>query len=122
MTHCLVVDDSDVIRKIATHVARSFDFDVSEAENGKEALERCKAQMPDIILLDWQMPAMTTSDFLTALRINHPGKKPYILYCVTENDPIDIARVLSAGADDYIQKPYDSDGIAAKLHAAHLLA
>jgi two-component system chemotaxis response regulator CheY len=121
MKRCLVIDDSDVIRKIAGHVFRSLDFDVSEAENGRDALEKCQAQMPDVILLDWHMPVMGSMEFLAALRPAHQARKPHILYCTTENDPVDIARALSSGADDYIMKPYDGDGLAAKLQAAGLL-
>lgn len=121
MKHCLVIDDSDVIRKIAGHVLQSLDFEVSEAENGREALEKCQARMPDVILLDWHMPVMGSLEFLAALRPAHQPKKPHILYCTTENDPVDIARALSIGADDYIMKPYDGDGIAIKLQAAGLL-
>ena len=55
---CLVVDDTDVVRKVARHIFQSFKFDSREADTGQAALDACQAAMPDAILLDWQMPAM----------------------------------------------------------------
>ncbi|HEX8378943.1 MAG TPA: response regulator, partial [Allosphingosinicella sp.] len=58
MKSCLVVDDSKVIRKVARHILETLDFSVEEAEDGREALERCETRMPDVVLLDWIMPVM----------------------------------------------------------------
>ena len=68
MRSCLVVDDSKVIRKVARHILETLNFTVDEAEDGREALARCEASMPDVILLDWNMPVMSGMEFLRALR------------------------------------------------------
>ena len=68
MKSCLVVDDSKVIRKVARHILEGLDFSVSEAADGREALDACLASTPDVILLDWNMPVMSGMDFLRALR------------------------------------------------------
>jgi two-component system, chemotaxis family, chemotaxis protein CheY len=115
MGHCLVVDDSDIIRKVARHILEEVNVTSTEAENGPEALERCKTAMPDIILLDWQMPAMSAVDFLTLLRRQPRGDQPVVIYCTTENDASDIAKAIEAGANDYILKPFDRESIGAKL-------
>jgi two-component system, chemotaxis family, chemotaxis protein CheY len=120
MKHCLLVDDSDVIRKITKQLLSGLSLELSEAENGQRALEACQARMPDAILLDWHMPFMTGVEFLSALRQQPDGDKPIVFYCTTENDPVDIARALAAGADEYILKPYDRDGIRQKLIATGL--
>ena len=120
MRHCLVVDDSDVIRKVAKHLLTDLAFETSEAENGQEALERCNVRMPDAILVDWHMPVMSGMEFLSSLRLQPQGSKPVVFYCTTENDPIDIARALAAGADEYILKPYDREAIRAKFADAGL--
>ena len=120
MKHCLVVDDSEVIRKVARRILKTMNFEVSEAENGQEAIERCQMRTPDAILLDWQMPVMSGVEFLGSLRLANLAKRPFVIYCTTENDPSDIARAFAAGADEYILKPFDREAIEAKMTDAGL--
>jgi two-component system chemotaxis response regulator CheY len=120
MKTCLIVDDSNVIRKVASHILESLGCALNEAESGEAAIEHCQQQMPDVVLLDWNLPRMSGIDFITALRRLPNGQKPVVFYCTTENDPIDIARALSAGGDDYIMKPYDRAGVHAKFVEAGL--
>ncbi len=118
MPSCLVVDDSDVIRKVARRILEGLDFSVTEAATGQDALNACKSVMPDLVLVDWHMPGMSGIEFTALLRNTERGASPAVIYCTTENDPGDIARALAAGADDYLMKPYDKVSIAAKLAAA----
>ena len=115
MKTCLVVDDSRVIRKVACRILNEFLFETAEAENGAEALMICRRTMPDLILLDGQMPQMTGLEFLRSLRSETKGNHPVVLYCTTENDVGHIGEVLGAGADEYILKPFDKGLIATKL-------
>ena len=62
MKTCLVVDDSSVIRKIASRILGEMDFRIVEAEDGEKALEVCKRELPDAVLLDWNMPVMEASN------------------------------------------------------------
>lgn len=120
MKHCMIVDDSEIIRKVAKQLLKDMTFETSDAENGQDALERCNARMPDAILLDWHMPVMSGIEFLSSLRMQPGGDKPIVFYCTTENDPIDIARALAAGADEYIMKPYDREAIRSKFAEMNL--
>lgn len=115
MKHCLVVDDSDVVRKVARRILETMGYEVSTAENGQEAVERCVARMPDVIVLDWHMPVMSGLEFLGALRLATKAPRPYILYAITENDPAEIARAIAGGAQDYILKPFDRKSLEDKL-------
>ena len=115
MKTCLIVDDSAVIRKVARRIVEGLNFAVVEAEDGAEGLERCREAMPDVILLDWNMPNVDGYAFLQALRQMPDGAEPKILFCTTENDVGAIARALRAGADEYIMKPFDRDILTAKL-------
>lgn len=117
MTRCLIVDDANVIRKVARTILESLGYDVSEAENGQEALERCRAEMPELVLLDWHLPVMGALEFLATLKsmISGAARRPYIVYCTTEHDTIDIARALAAGADNYLMKPFNRAMLVAKL-------
>ncbi|WP_046904605.1 response regulator [Croceibacterium atlanticum] len=113
--NCLIVDDSRVIRKVARRIVAGLGYRVEEAENGQEALAKCKVAMPDLILLDWEMPVMSGLNFVTALNGATAEKRPRILFCTTRTDTLDIHRAIEAGADDYLPKPFDEAGLLAKL-------
>jgi len=120
MKNCLVVDDSRVIRKVARRILEDMRYDVSEAGDGLEALQACRRDMPDAILLDWSMPVMTGIDFLKQLRLEPNGSKPVVVFCTTENDVERISEALRAGADEYLMKPFDSDILHSKFVEAGL--
>jgi len=121
MKTCLVVDDSSVIRKVARRILEGLDFAIAEAENGEEAIESCRKNLPDAILLDWNMPKMDGYDFLRALRRLPGGDRPKVVFCTTENDVAHIARALHAGANEYIMKPFDKEIVEAKFQEVGLI-
>ena len=121
MKTCLIVDDSSVIRKVARRILEGLEFQIAEAENGEEAVEACGREMPDAILLDWNMPKMDGYDFVRALRRLPGGDKPRVVFCTTENDVAHIARALHAGANEYIMKPFDKDIVEAKFQEVGLI-
>ncbi len=121
MKTCLVVDDSSVIRKVARRILEGLDFKITEAEDGQQALEQCRNGFPDAVLLDWNMPVMDGYDFLKALRKLPGGDAPKVVFCTTENDVAHIARALSAGANEYIMKPFDKEIVEAKFQEVGLI-
>jgi two-component system chemotaxis response regulator CheY len=121
MKTCLIVDDSSVIRKVARRILEGLEFQIVEAENGEDAVTRCQSQMPDAILLDWNMPKMDGYEFLRELRRLPGGDKPKVVFCTTENDVAHIARALHAGANEYIMKPFDKDIVEAKFQEVGLI-
>ena len=121
MKYCLVVDDSSVIRKVARRILEGLDFEIGEAEDGKQAMDSCSSRMPDAILLDWNMPKMDGYEFLRALRKLPTGDRPKVVFCTTENDVAHIARALHAGANEYIMKPFDKEIVEAKFQEAGLI-
>jgi len=121
MKTCLVVDDSSVIRKVARRILEGLDFKISEAEDGEEALIACRQQMPDAILLDWNMPKVDGYEFLRMLRRLPQGDRPRVVFCTTENDVAHIARALHAGANEYIMKPFDREIVEAKFQEVGLI-
>ena len=78
---CLIVDDSRVIRKVSSKIAISLGYVPVEAENGEEALARCKKSMPDLVLTDWNMPEMDGITFVTKLRSIPTPKEPVVVFC-----------------------------------------
>jgi two-component system chemotaxis response regulator CheY len=121
MKYCLVVDDSSVIRRVSRRILEEMGFRVSEAENGEKALDMCQSEMPNVVLLDWNMPVMDGYEFLTRIRKLPGGDVPKIIFCTTENDIAHISRALDAGADEYIMKPFDKDIVAAKFQDAGII-
>lgn len=121
MKHCLVVDDSRVIRKVASRILEDLGFETAEAADGALALEACKASMPDLIILDWNMPVMDGLEFLRELRGRADGEAPRVVFCTTENDLEHISMAIDAGANEYIMKPFDRDILEGKLAAVGVL-
>ena len=121
MTSCLVVDDSKVVRSVARRILRDLDITVSEAENGQVALEQCGLSLPDVILLDWNMPVMNGMAFLHALRGRYGADQPIVVFCTTENGLGNVKLALEAGANEYIMKPFDETIIRSKLEQVGLI-
>ena len=120
MSYCLIVDDSAVIRKVAKHIVEGFKFETDEAENGSVALAKCREQMPDAVLLDWNMPQMDGMAFIKALREEKNGDKPKVIFCTTENDAKHITMAITAGADEFVMKPFDKTILETKFQQVGL--
>jgi two-component system, chemotaxis family, chemotaxis protein CheY len=112
---CLVVDDSKVIRRVARRILEELNFSIDEAEDGRDAWEQCQRKVPDVVLLDWNMPVMNGLEFLRTLRGAQIERQPIVIFCTTENDLAHIRVAVDAGADEYIMKPFDRDIMEAKL-------
>ena len=115
MTHCLVVDDSHVVRKVLCRILEEFNLDCHEAENGLQAYKYCQEKMPEVVFLDWNMPMMNGLECVEKLRSIESPYQPVIIFCTTENDMSLINKGIKAGADEYIMKPFDSKIIHKKL-------
>jgi two-component system chemotaxis response regulator CheY len=120
---CLVIDDSSVIRKVARALLNNMGYQVIEAANGAEGIAACAAQMPDAILIDWDLPDMSGFDFLVAFNREFPGPaRPYIVYATTEHDPLDIARAISTGASRYVTVPFNRETLEACFSSTDIAA
>lgn len=121
MPHCLIVDDSKVIRKVARHILESLSIDVNEAQDGREALDFCEETVPDVVLLDWNMPIMNGLEFLHELTRRRLPQPPKVIFCTTENDVDHIRAAVDAGADEYVMKPFDRETLESKLQLVGIL-
>jgi two-component system, chemotaxis family, chemotaxis protein CheY len=121
MKTCLIVDDSRVVRAIARRFIEALGFNVEEAGDGQLATIACRQQMPDIVLLDWNMPVMTGIEFLRHLRVQDGGDKPVVIMCTTEKDVSHIQQAIMAGANEYLMKPFDQETLTAKFSKAGLV-
>ncbi|MGE4062760.1 MAG: PleD family two-component system response regulator [Rhodospirillaceae bacterium] len=121
MKFCLVVDDSRVIRRVAAKIVQDLGFEVDEAENGRKALNACAIRMPDVLLIDTEMPDLGGVATVRELRKMPGGEKVAVVYCATENEPAFIREALAAGGDEYIMKPFDSEIVRSKFLLLDLL-
>ncbi len=94
---------------------------MSEAGDGREALEMCDNELPDVVLLDWNMPIMNGLDFLKELSRRNLAQPPKVIFCTTENGVDHIRAAVDAGADEYVMKPFDRDTLESKLQIVGVL-
>lgn len=114
--HALVVDDSSAMRAFLRLILRDVGFEVAEARNGREGLERLYANgAPDLVLLDWNMPEMNGFEMLQKMRASSALRGTRVMMVTTETELAEMSRALGAGADEYVMKPFTRDVILDKL-------
>jgi two-component system chemotaxis response regulator CheY len=112
---CLVVDDSRVVRMVARRILEANHFTVRESEDGARALAACRENLPDAVLLDWNMPVMDGISFLRALRAEFGPDNPVVVFCTTESEMQFVQEAIDAGAQEYIMKPFDEEIVMGKF-------
>ena len=118
----LVVDDSSTMRSILRMTLRGAGFEVVEAGNGMEALDRLKnSGQVAVALVDWNMPVMNGFEFLCAARINHAFDDTKIVMVTTETEIAQVKAALNQGANEYIMKPFTRDAVIEKMQLLGLL-
>lgn len=119
--HCLIVDDSRVVRRVLRRILEDLGYVCDEADHADGAYEHCiKKQMPDVIMLDWNMPGEDGLEFLGRLRAHERGHTPKVLFCTTECTKESMEIAIAAGADEFIMKPFDEGIIRTKFRLVGL--
>jgi two-component system chemotaxis response regulator CheY len=115
--HAMVIDDSRAMRLILKRIAGQLGFEVSEAANGREAMDLLAAAEtpPELALVDWNMPEMNGLEFVTAVRADARYRAMTLMMVTTEGEQSQIVRALAAGAHEYVIKPFTPDAIVEKL-------
>lgn len=111
----LVVDDEPQLRRVMKVTLAAEGYTIFEARNGEEALESFRADVPDIILLDVNMPVM--DGLATCREIRKSSAVPIIMLTVRSAER-DKVLALDAGADDYVVKPFSMQELLARIRAA----
>jgi DNA-binding response OmpR family regulator len=117
-TRVLVVDDDRVTRRIVSVKLSGLGYEVAEAEDGREALDRVKGdEVPDLVILDSFMPRLNGIQTVRALR-ESPDPEistlPVVMLTARQSEQ-DVVEGLEAGVDDYIAKPFSTDELAARI-------
>ncbi len=115
MKTCLIVDDSKIVRKVVRRIVEVMNFNILEAENGKEAVDQVRANHVDVMILDWNMPVMDGMECMKEIRADASLNQPKIIFCTTENEFAKIQQAMMNGADEYVMKPFDEAIITGKM-------
>jgi two-component system chemotaxis response regulator CheY len=113
----LVIDDSRAMRSILRRTLVDLGFEVEEAGDGQEALDVLISGelLPDVCLVDWNMPVMNGLDFVTTVRRTREWRQITLMMVTTESEHTQVVRALAAGAHEYVIKPFTGDAIVDKL-------
>ena len=112
----LVIDDSRAIRSIIREILKGFGFDVVEAANGREALDRLREMdHADLALVDWNMPEMNGLEFVRAVRAESIYDDMPMMMVTTESDMTNMILALESGANEYVMKPFTRDVLREKI-------
>ena len=112
--HILIVDDEAIIRRFVGAGLRAEGFEVTEAENGEEAVKAVGETSPNLVILDIRMPKM--DGFEVCRRIREWSHVPIIMLSALA-DPTDKVKSLNRGADDYLVKPFGINELLARIKA-----
>lgn len=114
----LVADDDRVVRRIVVTKLSGLGYDVTDVEDGQEALEQLEdGQVPNLLITDSLMPRMNGLQLVRALRQNsnpNLATLPIIMLTSRQGEQ-DIIEGLEAGVDDYVIKPFSPDELAARV-------
>lgn len=114
----LIIDDSRAIRVMLDRMLHDLGHEVEQAADGQEALEyleRCGSDLPDLILVDWNMPVMDGYSFLKAVRGRGDLRALTMMMVTTEVESEQMVRALAAGANEYLMKPFAQEDLLAKI-------
>ena len=115
MTKILVVEDERRIRELLVDILRDSGFDVIEAEDGSEGLEKACSEHPDIILLDVMMPAMDGFQVLEKLKDDPAVQSIAVIMVTAKGQDTDVVKAKEMGAIGYICKPWEPDEIETQV-------
>jgi two-component system chemotaxis response regulator CheY len=119
----MVIDDSRAMRAILRRIVTELGFECVEAADGQEALDKMSiGPVPDIALVDWNMPVVDGLEYVSTVRKNREWRDVTLMMVTTEGEHAQIVRALAAGAHEYVIKPFTADAIQDKLQILGLTA
>lgn len=111
----LVVDDSPFSRKLVEHALSGSPYSLLLAGNGSEALRLFAQHKPALVITDWMLPDSSGPELCAQIRKESSGSYTYIILLTSMTEKENIVKGLSAGADDYLTKPFDLGELLARI-------
>lgn len=115
----VIADDSIVVRTLLRRQLEEHGHEVFEAVDGEDALAVCRAQEPDVVLLDVEMPKLDGHGVLRALRADDALADTPVVFLTARTTTEDVVEGLRLGAHDYLRKPFEPAELLARVSAAH---
>jgi two-component system chemotaxis response regulator CheY len=119
---CLIVDDSRLVRHIASTMLEDMGLATTQAASGEEALIHLGQNIPQLLLVDWNMPGISGLELISKIRALPDVAQPRIILFSTETRRSEVRIALRAGADCYLLKPFDAPRMAKRLRRFGLIA
>jgi two-component system phosphate regulon response regulator PhoB len=113
----LVVEDEAALATMLRYNLEKQGFRVEEAADGQEALMRIAETQPDLVLLDWMLPAMSGLEVCRQIRRRSATRDLPVIMVTARTEDQDAVRGLNTGADDYIAKPFSMEALLARMRA-----
>jgi two-component system, cell cycle response regulator len=120
-TTILVADDSPVYRKLVEQAVSENAGTVCFANTGREAIEIVERVHPAIVITDWVMPDLTGIELCQKIRADRNAAYTYIILLTSNAEKENVVKGLSAGADDYLTKPFHRDELLARVRVGERL-
>jgi two-component system, chemotaxis family, chemotaxis protein CheY len=118
----LILDDSRAMRMVLRRIMHAAGFEVVEAADGRQGLDVLSAgPLPDVALVDWNMPGIDGLSFVKAVRDDPAYRRMTLMMVTTESQHDQVVRALAAGAHEYIIKPFTADAVVDKLELLGLV-
>ncbi len=117
MARILVVDDDEMFRDIYEDILVDEGHEVILAENGELGVVAALSNVPDLILMDLNMPGMTGFEAIRCLRAEEPTKNTPILAVTAENATANYEEIYEAGANGYLGKPINGEVLIARINS-----
>ena len=117
----LVADDSPVYRKLVEHALAEDSCSVLFANSGHQAIEIFERERPDLIVTDWMMPDITGIELCQRIRADVHSSYTYVIILTSSAEKENVVKGLSAGADDYLTKPFDRNELLARIRVGQRL-
>lgn len=113
----LVVEDEAALATMLRYNLEKQGFRVEEAADGQEALTRIAETQPDLVLLDWMLPALSGLEVCRQIRRRPATRDLPVIMVTARTEDQDTVRGLNTGADDYITKPFNTEALVARMRA-----
>ena len=117
----LVADDSAIYRKLVEDILLSDSCTVLLAKSGREAFALFEREYPALVITDWQMPDLTGVELCKTIRASSQSTYTYLIILTSNADKKYVVEGLSAGADDYLTKPFDGGELLARVRVGRRL-
>ena len=114
----LIADDDDITRLLLGSALTKLGHDVHEATNGREAWDAWHGGEFPFVISDWMMPDLDGLEFCRRIRAEPRADYTYIVLLTSRSGKTNYLEAMTAGADDFITKPFEKDALAARVRVA----